>query len=524
MLFNSAAFLFALLPVALLGFFGLGFFNLKKCAVVWLTLVSLVFYGWWNPSYLPLLAISITGNFWIGRLLIRHRSRRLLVVGIALNLAALGYYKYAGFLVGTLDGAFGLGLPIPHILLPLAISFYTFQQIAYLCDAYDGLADEPSFANYSMFITFFPHLIAGPITHHKEMIPQFAAPEIFRPQPLMFAIGITVFLVGLLKKVLIADTIATYVDPVFDAALQNDPLTLLEAWGGAAAYTLQIYFDFSGYSDMAIGLGLLFSIRLPFNFDSPLKASSIIDYWARWHMTLTRFVTAYIYNPITLRISRRRMQAGKPMPKRGRMTTGTFLELVACPTILAFLIIGIWHGAGWQFAAFGLIHGIYLTVNHGWRALKKNRNWGDRWGDRDDRLVFHIAYVLLTLGCVVVGLVFFRSPDIGAALRFIGAMVGSNGVEIHGMDLLSFQQVGLMALLFAIVWLFPNTQEWLRRFPTGLGAIREPGWLERKLTSVGIVTAWRPSPAFAVIVGLIGFFAVTRALSAAPSEFIYFNF
>jgi alginate O-acetyltransferase complex protein AlgI len=441
-------------------------------------------------------------------------------VGIALNLAALCYYKYAGFLFGTIDAALGLGLPIPQILLPLAISFYTFQQIAYLCDAYDGLAEETSFANYSMFITFFPHLIAGPITHHKEMIPQFESGRIFRPQPQMFATGTTVFLIGLLKKVMIADTIAAYVDPVFSAAIRDDPLSMFEAWGGALAYTLQIYFDFSGYSDMAIGLGLLFGIRLPFNFDSPLKASSIIDYWARWHMTLTRFVTGYIYNPITLRISRRRMNAGKPMPKRGRMNAGTFLSLVALPTILAFLIIGIWHGAGWQFATFGLLHGIYLTVNQGWRVVKKNRNIGGK----DDRLVFVVPSVLFTLCCVVVGLVFFRSPDVSSALRFIAAMLGSNGVEFHTTELLTRRQVGLMGILLAIVWFFPNTQEWLRRYPTGLGNIRDPGWLERKFASIGILTAWHPTPAFAVALGVVGFFALTRALSSAPSEFIYFNF
>lgn len=520
MLFNSGIFLFGFLPVALFGFFALGLLDLRKSAVVWLTLTSLVFYGWWNPGYLPLLIVSVVINFWIGRLLARDRSRRLLIFGIALNLAALGYYKYAGFLAETVDALFGLGLPIPHILLPLAISFYTFQQIAYLCDSYDGLAKETSFASYSMFITFFPHLIAGPITHHKEMIPQFDAPEIFRPQAQMLAVGVTVFLIGLLKKVMIADTIAGYVDPAFSAAVAGNPLTFFEAWGGALAYTLQIYFDFSGYSDMAIGLGLMFGIRLPINFDSPLKASSIIDFWARWHITLTRFVTAYIYNPITMKISRRRMAAGKPMPKRGRMSAGTFLELVAFPTILAFLIIGIWHGAGWQFAAFGLIHGLYLTVNHGWRAVKKSR----KWDGADDGPAFEAAYVLLTLACVVVGLVFFRSPDIASASRYVASMTGLNGVVFHATEMLSPLQVELMAFLLMIVWLFPNTQEWLRRFPTGLGPIREPGWLERRLTNLGISTAWRPSPAFGVAVGLIGFFALARALSLAPTEFIYFNF
>lgn len=521
MLFNSSAFLFGFLPVALGGFFAIGALGRRRVlAIAWLSVASVFFYAWWNVAYLPLLVVSIGVNFAIGRLLARHRSRPLLIAGIALNVAALGYFKYAGFLVATIDAAAGLGLPIPHIALPLAISFYTFQQIAYLCDSYDGLADEASFVNYCAFITFFPHLIAGPITHHKEMMPQFAEAETFRPQPQMLAAGLTMFLIGLFKKVMIADTIAGYVSPVFDAGLQGHPLTMTEAWGGALDYTLQIYFDFSGYSDMAIGLGLLFGIRLPFNFDSPLKASSIIDYWSRWHMTLTRFVTAYIYNPVTLRISRRRMEAGKPMPKRGKMDLETFVRLVAWPTLLAFLIIGVWHGAGWQFVAFGLIHGAYLTVNHGWRVVKKVRGW-DRY---DGQPLVVVASVLLTLGCVVVGLVFFRSPDIASALRFVAAMLGANGLGLHRTALFSVDQIELSAVLLAVVWLLPNTQEWLRRFPTGLGDVGEPRWLERRLSFLQGVTVWRPSPALGVAVGVLGFFAVAKAVSMAPAEFIYFNF
>lgn len=519
MLFNSAVFMFGFLPVALAGFFGLGLLGHRRAAIIWLTMASMVFYAWWDVSNVPLLVISIGANFAIQRLLTRYRSKALLIGGIGLNLAALVYYKYAGFLAGTIESALNLGLPVPQIVLPLAISFYTFQQIAYLCDSYDGLVEDSSFTNYMAFITFFPHLIAGPITHHKEIIPQLARSDVACPQAQMIALGATLFLAGLFKKVMIADSIAQYANAVFGAASRGELVTMFEAWGGGLAYQLQLYFDFSGYSDMAIGLGLIFGLRLPFNFDSPLKATNIIDYWSRWHMTLTRFVTTYIYTPITMRLTRRRMEAGKPMPKRGRMTLGTFLTLVGWPTMLAFLIIGVWHGAGWQFAVFGLLHGIYLSVNHGWRILRKSMGWN--WNDDSALLV--VPSVLLTFGCVVLGAIFFRSPDLETAFRLVEAMAGFNGAPVQSSQLLTHRQVQLTLILLAIVWLLPNTQEWLRRFPTGLGELRNPGWLERQISSFASF-GWQPSRAFAVAVGLLGFLAIAKAISAAPPEFIYFNF
>jgi alginate O-acetyltransferase complex protein AlgI len=518
MLFNSGGFIFGFLPVALLVFYGLGLLGRRQWAIVWLTVASLVFYAWWDVGNVPLLLGSIVANFVLQRLLMRRRSRAILSGGIALNLAALVYYKYAGFLAETVNAAVNAGLPVPHIVLPLAISFFTFQQIAYLCDTYDGLVDDSSFVNYMAFITFFPHLIAGPITHHKEIIPQLAEPQLGRPDLRMIAAGATMFLVGLFKKVMIADPIAMYANPVFAAAAHGEPLTLFEAWAGGLSYTLQIYFDFSGYSDMAVGLGLMFGVRLPFNFYSPLKAASIIDYWARWHMTLTRFVTAYIYTPITLRLTRRHAAAGKPLPKRGRMNLETFLSLVALPTLLAFLIIGIWHGAGWQFALFGALHGVYLTVNHGWRLLRKRWQW--HWDEHAPLVV--VPSVLLTLACVVFGLVFFRSPDLETAWHMVKAMLGGGSLSLHSSQLLTHRQVQLILVLLAVVWLMPNTQEWLRDTPTGLGELRPPGWFERWISARSL--GWRPSLALAVIVGLLGFLAIAKAISAAPPEFIYFNF
>ncbi|OCP03074.1 alginate O-acetyltransferase [Ensifer sp. LC13] len=520
MLFNSAIFLLGLLPIALTGFFALGRMGRPKLALIWLSLVSIVFYGWWNVTYVPLLLASIVVNYAIGVVLARRKVRSLLIAGIALNLLLLGYYKYAGFFVVTIDSMLDLGLPVPAILLPLAISFYTFQQIAFLCDAYEGVAEEQSFTNYCLFITFFPQLIAGPITHHKEMMPQFDDARIFRPQSRMLALGGTIFVVGLFKKVIIADTMALWANPVFMAANNGDALQMLEAWSGALSYTLQMYFDFSGYSDMAIGLGMLFGIRLPFNFDSPFKARNIIDFWSRWHMTLTRFVTAYIYNPLSLCLTRRWVASGRPGLRRGKTSLAAFLVLLASPTILAMVIIGSWHGAGWQFVAFGLAHGLFLTVNHGWRMLKMR--W--RWRVDSDRPIHVIPSVLVTMGCVMVGLVFFRSADLATALHLLRCMAGFNGLGLRSSELLDWDAVQVQVLLLAIVWFLPNVQEWLRRYETGLGAVRPATWLEHKQHLVGRIFAWQPTPAFAVVTGLIGFLAVTRALSAAPTEFLYFQF
>ena len=540
MLFNSAVFILGFLPVAWLGFFAFGIAGRHRLAVLWLTLASLVFYGWWNPSYLPLLIGSIAFNYCIGRWLTRWRSRPLLIAGIGGNLALLGYYKYAGFLVQTADSVSGAGLAVPHIALPLAISFFTFQQIAFLVDSFDAVAEEASFANYSMFITFFPHLIAGPITHHREMLPQFRDRRLFRPQANMIALGLTLFLLGLCKKVLIADTVSEWARPVFDAAAAGAAPGLLPAWGAAVSYTFQMYFDFSGYSDMAIGLGLLFGIRLPRNFNSPYKAHNIIDYWSRWHMTLTRFLTAYIYNPITLRLTRARLRAGRPGLKRGKTTPGAFLQLVATPTLLTMFLAGLWHGAGWQFIVFGVLHGLYLAINHAWRAVKAH--W--RWTVDSERALHRVAATALTFLCVVVALVFFRAASVRAALDILAGGVGLHGgvlpvrlQHIPGMQTgvrwmgfsfgpskLQHTQLLFLLLLSVIVWALPNTQEWLHRFETSLGAEPKTLRIDRQGGLLQQVLVWRPTVSFGIVVGVVGFFSLMRAVSAAPSEFLYFKF
>ncbi|MFK4135334.1 alginate o-acetyltransferase AlgI [Pseudomonas luteola] len=517
MLFNSMVFIAGFLPVVLLGFFVLTTTGRHRIAVLWLTLASLVFYGWWNPSNVPLLLGSIVCNYLLGGYLLRHPSRGVLALGVIANILLLVYYKYTGFLFGALDDALELGWSVDDIVLPLAISFFTFQQIAYLVDAHDGEVVEHDFLNYCLFITFFPHLIAGPITHHREMLEQFREGDNFKPRLDNLSIGTTVFLLGLFKKVIIADPLGEKASPVFALAAQGTVPSLYDAWTGALAYTLQIYFDFSGYSDMAIGLGLLFGISLPANFNSPFKAHNVIDYWSRWHMTLTRFLTAYIYNPIVMRITRRRMTSGKALPKRGKMSAGTFFALVAYPTVLTMFISGVWHGAGWQFVAFGLLHGFYLVVAHGWRAYKASKGWkldSDKW--------LHKALaVLLTFSCIVVAMVFFRAHDLSAALAVLSGMLGMNTstADLHlSRDVaLTFLKI---VLLLTFVWTMPNIPQWMSHFRTALNTRTHQHWLLERLPAV----TWRPSSAIGTVIGVIGFFALACAFSVAPTEFLYFQF
>jgi D-alanyl-lipoteichoic acid acyltransferase DltB (MBOAT superfamily) len=537
MLFNSLSFMAGFLPVVLIGFMALAGSGRQRLAGVWLTCASLFFYGWWNPVYVPLLMASMVANFTLGGALRRRRSRALLVAGVAANILLLVYFKYTGFLVHVADQVTGAGWVAPQIVLPLAISFYTFQQIAYLVDAHDGAVGEHDFLNYCLFITFFPHLIAGPITHHKEMLSQFSNPDNFRPRFDNISVGATLFVLGLFKKVVLADPMGEQAGPVFASAAQDAALPLLDAWTGALSYTLQLYFDFSGYSDMAIGLGLLFGISLPANFDSPFKARNIIQFWARWHMTLTRFLTAYLYNPLVLRATRARVAAGKPLPRRGRMTLGAFMSLVALPTVITLGISGIWHGAGWQFVIFGLLHAFYLVVVNGWRALKVRLGW-----QLDSPNPFKQAVaVLTTFLCVVIGCVIFRSEDVPAAMNMLSGMVGLQGVQISPflvrspavasvVEMLGFTVeqpaffrptvAAQIALLLAFVWMLPNTQQWLRHYRTAMAWLPRASWLEGRLP----FALWRPTPLYGVLAGALGFYALARALSAAPTEFLYFQF
>jgi D-alanyl-lipoteichoic acid acyltransferase DltB (MBOAT superfamily) len=542
MLFNSPVFLVGFLPICIAGFYAFGIAGKYRLALTWLTGMSLVFYAWWSIACLPLLLGSVVFNFFVGRKLARTESKRLLIFGIGANILLLGVFKYTGFIGHTISDVLGLGWNVPEIPLPLAISFFTFQQIAYLADSYDGLVEETRPLQYCLFITFFPHLIAGPITHHREMLPQFDDRGILRPRLDLISLGATVFLVGLFKKVVIADGVATYARPVFDAAARGMTPSFLEAWGGAVAYAMQIYFDFSGYSDMAIGLALLFGISLPLNFASPYKASGIIEYWQTWHMTLTRFLTSYIFNPTVMALTRKRLAAGKPVLRPGRTNLSTFLVMLAGPTMLTMLVSGIWHGAGWQFIVFGLLHGIFLTINHGWRNLKAHLGW---WPERAFGWLRHGASVLTTFLCATIALVFFRSEDVASALRLGSGMIGGNGfafpeyfrhfqlfqmmsrefgLPIRDLPLFSVHEIYWLPVLFGIVWFLPNVEQWMRHYRTALNANLRAIWYDRGGLQGTLIAVWHPTIACGCVVSAIGLLALMKTFSHAPTEFLYFKF
>lgn len=540
MLFQSPEFLLFFLPVVLAGLFLIGSFGRPLPAMLWLVAASLIYYGWWRLDFLPLLLGSIAFNYVVGLELTRRPRRWLLALGIAADLGALGWFKYSGFLVEVFDQATGADLPVPQVALPLAISFYTFTQIAYLVDAHGGAAGERSPLRYALFVLFFPQLIAGPIVHHSEMLPQFQRSETYRPRFPTLILGLTGFAIGLFKKVFIADPLGPVAALAFGPAAEGLAPNFVDTWAGAIAYTLRLYFDFSGYSDMAIGLALMMGLRLPINFASPYKAASIIEFWARWHMTLTRFLTAYVYNPLVVTLTRRRVAAGKPTLSRAHPQAVPFLVLLAVPTLITMLLAGVWHGAGWTFIVFGLFHGLMLVVNHAWRALR--RVWGVR---RSFGGLGRAGGILLTFIGVTVSFVFFRAGDMIQALTVLRGMSGFGGEVVHvvpigALDpnameparyllwrLLSVQGLQLVGGL-AIIWLLPNTAEYIERIAGGVERRVEAA---RALFPWPLLRRWgealvpgRPTFAQGTVIGLLLALGLLRALSVRPAEFIYFTF
>jgi alginate O-acetyltransferase complex protein AlgI len=433
-LFNTPVFLLGFLPLALAGFFVAGRLGGNRAALGFVAVASLVFYGWWDIRFVPLLAGSILGNYWLGQriLLLRcqfsrpscpglarapttsfcapskdvggrakpghdgERARTLLITGVTINLALLAWFKYAGFL--SRAGAELLGLPAPglSIALPLAISFFTFQQVMFLVDSARGERPDCGFLPYAAFIAFFPHLIAGPIVRPREIIPQLLSPALVRPRAEAIAEGLTIFLLGLAKKAVLADMFGRFADVGFNAAAQGATLTLFEAWYALLAYALQIYFDFSGYSDMAIGLAHMLNVRFPLNFESPYRASSIADFWRRWHITLGAFLRDYVYVPL-----------GGSRRARGRHLANLFLIMLLC---------GLWHGAAWRFVLWGGLHGAFLCTHALWR----------RAGYRMAKGAAHF----LTLGCVLIAWVPFRAEGFQATCAMLKGLSGANGIAL----------------------------------------------------------------------------------------------
>jgi D-alanyl-lipoteichoic acid acyltransferase DltB (MBOAT superfamily) len=539
-LFNSQTFIFLFLPVTVAGFFAFGRAS-RTLALGWLILASVFFYAWWNPLNVLIMAPSILINFSLARMLLRLSedeksqvtARLVLILGLVFNVMFLGYFKYINFLRGVTNDVIGTNFVLTQVILPLGISFITFQKIAFLIDVHGGRVKSFTLRDYLLFVLFFPQLIAGPIVHYREMMPQFHNVSArFNKEGV--AIGLTLFVFGLFEKAFFADNIAPLVTPIYQEAAAGRPISFLLAWMAAFGFTLQIYFDFCGYTDMALGLGRLFGIRLPPNFNSPLRASSIIDYWLRWHMTLTRFLTAYIYNPLSLSLTRRRFAKGLPGLGGRNTTFGAFVSLLMFPTLLTMAVSGIWHGAGYLFLVWGLLHGFYLTVNHAWRLIA-TRLWPNRASY--ERFMTPIG-LALTLVAVAVSMVFFRSPTMAAATNILQGLVGLHGVglPVPLYDLLAkmdwLQGTGITAevwyagnfkwlamwisVLLFIALACPNTLEILAPYEPALGV------KERPMTSGIRVPEWRPSVAWAMVLAMVAVLGISRLSS--PSEFLYWQF
>ncbi len=515
MLFNSHLFIFIFLPITLFGFYWIGGRGHHRIALSWLVAASLFFYSWWNPTYLPLFLFSIVFNYAVGINLSQTRAKKfnskfVLTAGIIINLGLLGYYKYANFFVGSVNRAFSSHWHLETIILPLAISFYTFQQVAYLVDAYRGLTKEYNFLHYCLFVTFFPQLIAGPIVHHREMLPQFAKEKVYRPEIMNLVVGVTIFAIGLFKKVLIADNIAAYATPVFAAADAGEQLTFLAAWTGTFSYTLQLYFDFSGYSDMAIGLARMFGIILPLNFNSPYQATNIIDFWRRWHITLSRFLRDYLYFPLG---------GNRLGPMRRHINL-----------LITMLLGGLWHGVGWTYVIWGGLHGVYLIINHLWRSLWP---WSlNYWWSNTIARFF-------TLIVVMVAWVFFRAETFNGALTILSAM-GNFPSTFHGLlgpletllsyigirfessylSLQHYESVGWFIFWLVIIWFWPNTQQLMSRYEPVLQEHVSSG--QNPLLSLVQNIKWKPSVYWAVIMSIVT--GLTLLSLNQVSEFLYFQF
>jgi alginate O-acetyltransferase complex protein AlgI len=530
MLFNSHEFLFIFLPVTLLGFYLIGRVS-RQAAILWLILTSLLFYGWWRPLNILIIGPSIIVNYFLASFLLKLSqrgdspglSRAVLLAGLLFNIAFLGFFKYADFVYGAINDVFGANLILLHIILPLGISFITFQKIAFLIDVQAGRVKAFTFREYCTFVLFFPQLIAGPIVHYREMMPQFAAATC-RFDKENFAVGLTLLFFGLFKKGVLADNIAPLITPIYQhSAAGGGHTPLLLAWMAAVGFTLQIYFDFSGYTDMALGLGRFFGIKLPPNFNSPLKASSIIDFWLNWHMTLTRFLTAYIYNPLVLWLTRRRVAKGRAGFAGRDPSVGAFASLLVVPLITTMFISGLWHGAGYGFIIWGLINGVYLVVNHGWRVYAAHR-FRDRAAYA--RVMKPVGFVV-TFIAVTAAMIFFRATTVASAVDVLKGVLGLNGVALplgaaavaatYGTDIK--QAAMWVAILLFIALVCPNTLQILAPYEPALGV--KPASTAPIIGKLRI-PVWGPSLPWAVAVSVVAAIAVFTL--GGPSEFLYWQF
>lgn len=482
MLFNSPEYILLFVPIVLCIYFFLNKKHLVIGANVWLLVASLFFYGYLNPTYLlPLILSSICFNFAVGSGLNNYKfnskisKRVLLTFGITFNLLLLSYFKYMDFFIGNINALFHNHLSFMHIALPLGISFFTFTQTAYLFDSYYGKTKEYDFLNYALFVTFFPHLVAGPIIHHSEMMPQFEKLKNKFINWKNLSQGLFLFLIGLFKKVIIADTLSKWASMGFDT---TSPLSYLEAWSSLLSYTFQIYYDFSGYTDMALGVSKMFNIDLPQNFNNPYIAIDIQDFWRRWHMTLTRFLRDYLYIPL------------------GGNRKGTFRTYINI--LIVFFICGLWHGASWMFVIWGVLHGFASVINRLWK--------------RTNIELPHWLSWIITFTFVNFAWIFFRAKDLTIATNMFKSVVGLNGFaipkiygafikyspkisDIHNWDILSLFLAPVLILVIFI--------SFFHKIPKNL----------------------KPNLCYSIFMVLLFILAMFKILSPEySSAFIYYNF
>jgi alginate O-acetyltransferase complex protein AlgI len=481
MLFNSYVFIFLFLPITWVIYFGLNRFKLVELAKSWILGASLFFYGYWNVNYLPLILISILFNYALTTQILSDKSDKrrkgLFYAGLVFNIGLLCYYKYTDFFLENLNYLASTQFDALHIVLPLGISFYTLQQVAYLVDVYQGIAGEKRFIDYALFVTFFPQLIAGPIVHYDEIMPQFQSlrAKLFNYRNV--SLGLFIFTVGLAKKVLIADSFSVWVS---EGYAHTNELHFFSAWGTSLSYSLQLYFDFSGYSDMAIGLGHLFNISIPQNFNSPLRAGNINEFWSRWHMTLSIFIRTYIFTPLV-----------KMMPK----TTFGY-SMIAM--FLAMTIAGIWHGAAWTYVIYGMIHGIAIIIHYYWKKRKK-------------KLPYFLAW-LITFNFVNLSFIIFRSPTLKDAKQIIMGMLGLQGFILPKMG------ISFLSTLKVKMGPYMTNDENLQLIFLVIAFIL----IFKADNSTLFQEKFKPRKRLAVLTGII--FVLCLFGLNRVSEFIYFNF
>jgi alginate O-acetyltransferase complex protein AlgI len=487
--FNSYPY-FVFLAVAVLGFRLLERHG-PTGRRIFLLLMSYGFYAWWRADFLLLLLGSTLVNFLLGRAIEARRargqsSRAFLVAGLVFNLGLIGLFKYDTLFVSSANDLLGLGWPVPHLFLPLAISFFTFEQISYLVDADAGKTHGYTPLDYALFVAYFPHLIAGPIVRHNDLIPQFRQ---LRARNDDLSAGVTLFTIGLAKKSLIADNLAPFADAVFDAAGRGTHLGMSDAWLGTLFFAFQIYFDFSAYSDMALGSSIMLSIRLPVNFNSPYKSAGIIEFWRRWHISLSAFLRDYLYIPL-----------GGNRQGRARRYLNLFITM---------LLGGLWHGANWTFMLWGGLHGLYLSINHAFRRLTKTVVVPAVW-----HLPLRAASVLLTFAATTLAWIVFRAPNLASARNVLGGFAGLGHSAIVSFTPLAG---AALLLLFGMVWFMPNSMEMLWRHDPAL-----PSPYADQPVSPARRFFWRPTRLQAALYGVLCIVAVLALSNLKP--FIYFQF